>query len=151
MTETIRVKHLRHLTHLLFRDFNHFALFTFPLFDVMLRITFRGEIAAETHRDRACGNLSESGGHDYAGAVDCTSQPRRQSKRNRQSVRHADYNVADCFARGEVSFDVTCLRHFLDSSSATSPNFRFVRLRLGACMSEARASARASLASQSPP
>ena len=105
------MKDLCDLAHFFFRNLFHLALLALALFRVVLSIALSGQITAKTHRDRTGSYLCETRCNDDARTVNRTRQSGRQRKGNSQSVGHANDNVAHGFARGKVSFDVTCLWH----------------------------------------
>src|ERR1041385_3975064 len=77
----------------------------------MFGVALRREIATQAHGDGAGGNFRQTRSDDDARAVDRARQPGGQRKRHSQTVGHADDDVANSFARSEVSFSVSSLWH----------------------------------------
>src|ERR1043165_4367505 len=102
---------LRDFAHVLVRDLDDFTFLTLAFFRVVFRVALRGEVTAQSHRNRSGSNLGEPGGDNNAGGIDGARQAGSQSKRNSQSVGHSDDDVADGFTGGKVTFDVTSLWH----------------------------------------
>jgi len=80
---------------------------------LLLGVAFCGHVAAESHRNRAGGDLRESGGDDDSRVLDRACQSRGERERDRQTISHSDNDVANDFTRGEVAFDVGSLWHGL--------------------------------------
>src|SRR5436309_1394295 len=59
----------------------------------------------------AVGNLGDAGGDDERRRIHGARDSRRQRERHCETVGHADDNVPDDRARGEVVLDVRCQRH----------------------------------------
>ena len=91
-------------------------MLTFSLASVVLGIAPPGEIAAEPHRDRACGDLGQACSDDDAGGAHRAGKPRGQGEGNSQAVGHPDDDVPDDFAPGKVSLAVGCLGQMPTSS-----------------------------------
>src|SRR5438093_7196362 len=105
------MKDLPHFAFFFFGNFNYFALLTFVFFGIVLSVALRGQITAESHGERAGGNLGEPGSHDDARRSSNSGQSGGERKRHRQTVGHSDHDVAHGFTRGEVSLSVSSLRH----------------------------------------
>src|SRR2546421_8002382 len=112
------MKYLGHFAHFFFRNLFYFPMLSFAFLRVMFGVTPGGQVTAEPHRDRPGGDLSETCRHDDAGAVDGPGQSRRERKRNRQPIGHANHDVTNGFAGGEVSFNVSRLWHWGSVSEA---------------------------------
>src|SRR5438270_12640416 len=96
-------------------------MLAFAFFRIVLGVALGGEITTEPHRDRTSGNLCQPRGYDNAGAVYRARQTRGQRKRDRQSVRHTDDDVAHRVARSEMLFNVSSLRHQNFPISTSTP------------------------------
>ena len=80
----------------------------------MLGVALGRQVAAQSHGDRTGGDLREPGRDDHGrGRGRDPGQPGRECERNGQPVGHADHDVADELAGGEVAFDVGGLVHRL--------------------------------------
>src|SRR6266851_2442855 len=110
--QTVRLKNLRHLAFLFVGNLDHFKLLARALFSVMFSVALCREITAQAHRDRAGSNLGQARGHDNSGSCSCqASQSRGERKRNSQTVRHPNNDVAHGVAGSKVSLSVPSLRH----------------------------------------
>lgn len=77
----------------------------------MLDVSFRRQISAEAHGNRAGRYFRESrGDHDVCGN-ERSRKSGRERKRNGQTVGHPDHDVADYFIAVEMFFHVRGLRH----------------------------------------
>ena len=92
-------------------DLCDFALFADALAGVMLGVAAGGEVSAEAHRDGAGGDFGKPGDDDEAAVVDRAGDAGGQGEGDGEAVGHADDDVANDFAGGEVTLNVRCLRH----------------------------------------
>src|SRR2546426_793981 len=109
--ETVRLEQLPDLLGLdlgLLRDLD---LLPRALPDVVLEVTLAGQVAPQAHGDGPGGNLGDAGGDDQRPRIDGAPDSRPQRERHCETVGHADDNVPDDRARGEVVLDVRCQRH----------------------------------------
>ena len=82
-----RTRRSGHFLHLDLGQFGDLALLAFSLASVVLGIAPRGEIAAEPHRDRACGDLGQACSDDDA--VESTA-PESPAAKAKGTVRPSD-------------------------------------------------------------
>ncbi len=114
--DAVALEDLHDLRALRVGDLLDLPLLARPLARVVLHVAARGEVPAETHRDRARRDLGDPRGDDDPGRIDRAGEPGGQGERNGEAVGHADHDVAHGLARGEVLFEVRRCRHRLPSS-----------------------------------
>ena len=104
--EAVAAEHFGHFFGL---DGGHgFDLAIFPgaLGLIMLGIGAHGQVTPQAHRDRPGRDFGQAGRDDDGRRVNRPRQPGGQRKWHRQSIRHADHDVAHHFGGGEMFFDV---------------------------------------------
>ena len=86
------------------------ALLTTALALIMLSVTFRSQISAQSHGDRTCCNFRQTREDDQPCHISSASEPCSQRERYRQPIGHADYNIAYEISRREMSLNVQNIR-----------------------------------------
>lgn len=86
------------------------ALFAEHLGGVMLGFAVRGEIAAQAHGDRACGNFGETSEHHQVRVLERAGESGGQRERDGEAVGQADDDVPDDFAGAGVAFLMLVVR-----------------------------------------
>src|SRR5262249_46986025 len=112
--KTVGHEDVAHFFRLRFGHGDNLLLLASLLICIMLGITTRREIAAQSHRDGAGGNFREACGDDEMRLRDSTGKSRGESKRNGQPVRHPDDDVSDSVACGEVFLNMWSHWHSLE-------------------------------------
>ena len=120
MRQAVVGEDLLHFARFFVGDLLHLARLALPLAFVVLGIALGGQVSAQSHGDGAGGDLGQSGDDDDVAVVDRAGESGGQREGNGQAVGHADDDVADNFAGGEMAFNVRCLWHGLPAPDGLS-------------------------------
>src|SRR6185437_4093045 len=104
--EAVGFEDLGHLAALVVGALDDLALFARQFAGVMLGVAAGGEEAAQAHGDRAGGNFGQAGGDHDAGGEGRAAEASGEGEGDGEAVGHADDQVADAGAAGEVVLGV---------------------------------------------
>ena len=118
--QTVGFQNLDHLMAFVVGALDDFHLLAPALALVMFGVALRGQIAAQPHGDRACGDFRQPGHDDHVGGSHRAGESRGQREGHREAVGHSDDDIAHRQRRFEVFFNVLSLRHYSAAFIAAS-------------------------------
>jgi len=106
LRQPVVAKHLGNFFDFQITHFHRFAIFAIEFGRVVLGVRLRGEITAESHGNRACGDFRKSRRNDDMRRNRGAGKPGGQGERHGEAVGHSDHDIADGSRSGEMFFYV---------------------------------------------
>src|SRR5215472_890207 len=120
LTNAISVEYFKDLPLFILDALHNLALFAPALAVIVLSIPLRRQISAKSHSDRAGRNLRRPCKHNQPRHAHSASQPGSERERHRQTIGHADHDVAYQVPSRKVPLHMHNIRMLMRHANKTS-------------------------------